>query len=486
MDSVPHPRKEPRFPGPLTPENIQKIFQDCADFRSRSVILHGDLERSVHLCWIEGMVRGERMNDYVLRPLAQDPMLASLPLHEVYKIMAQGALYTGGVQMRTSLDEGAADLVAGCCLVVFPGQERALSLSVATEEKRSVGEPENEPALKGARDSFVESIRTNTSLVRRRLRAPELRVKEHIVGRQSLTPVDVVYLEGIADAHTIQLIEARLDEIDIDGIEATGNLEEYLVDRLNTPFPLLPFTQRPDRFCSGLLEGRVGILADGLPLGYLAPGTLDQFFKTGQDKAFHWMVASALNLIRYFCALVTLLLPGLYIAMVTFHPEAIPPKLAVSIVAAKQQVPFSTIFEVLIMLLSFEVLQEAGLRLPGPIGSTVSILGGLVVGNAAVEAHIVSPAVLIAVAIAGVAGYTQPSQDFAGALRLWRFLLAILASLGGLFGLTVGCAALLWHLAGLESFEVPYLSFHNLIRPPLPAMKLRDGAMHSKNRRNQK
>ena len=410
MDSVPHPRKEPRFPGPLTPENIQKIFQDCADFRSRSVILHGDLERSVHLCWIEGMVRGERMNDYVLRPLAQDPMLASLPLHEVYKIMAQGALYTGGVQMRTSLDEGAADLVAGCCLVFFPGQERALSLSVATEEKRSVGEPENEPALKGARDSFVESIRTNTSLVRRRLRAPELRVKEHIVGRQSLTPVDVVYLEGIADAHTIQLIEARLDEIDIDGIEATGNLEEYLVDRLNTPFPLLPFTQRPDRFCSGLLEGRVGILADGLPLGYLAPGTLDQFFKTGQDKAFHWMVASALNLIRYFCALVTLLLPGLYIAMVTFHPEAIPPKLAVSIVAAKQQVPFSTIFEVLIMLLSFEVLQEAGLRLPGPIGSTVSILGGLVVGNAAVEAHIVSPAVLIAVAIAGVAGYTQPSQ----------------------------------------------------------------------------
>ena len=228
MDSVPHPRKEPRFPGPLTPENIQKIFQDCADFRSRSVILHGDLERSVHLCWIEGMVRGERMNDYVLRPLAQDPMLASLPLHEVYKIMAQGALYTGGVQMRTSLDEGAADLVAGCCLVFFPGQEQALSLSVATEEKRSVGEPENEPALKGARDSFVESIRTNTSLVRRRLRAPELRVKEHIVGRQSLTPVDVVYLEGIADAHTIQLIEARLDEIDIDGIEATGNLEEYL------------------------------------------------------------------------------------------------------------------------------------------------------------------------------------------------------------------------------------------------------------------
>ena len=148
----------------------------------------------------------------------------------------------------------------------------------------------------------------------------------------------------------------------------------------------------------------MGLLADGIPLGWLVPGTIDQFFKTGQDQAYHWMVSSALRLIRWFCALVTLVVPGLYIALVTFHPEAIPVKLALSIVAAKQEVPFSTVFEVLIMLLAFEVIQEAGLRLPGPIGSAVSILGGLVVGNAAVEAHIVSPAVLIAVAIAGVAG----------------------------------------------------------------------------------
>ena len=190
-------------------------------------------------------------------------------------------------------------------------------------------------------------------------------------------------------------------------------------------------------------------------------------------------------------------MPGLYIALVTFHPEAIPPKLALSIVAAKQEVPFSTIFEVLIMLLAFEVVQEAGLRLPTPIGSTVSILGGLVVGNAAVDAHIVSPAVLIAVAIAGIAGYTMPSQDFGSALRLWRFLLAILASLGGLTGLALGCAALIYHLAGLESFGVPYLApfttgtrvprgHPSLFRLPLPRMKWRDGTVKTQNRRNQR
>ena len=241
----------------------------------------------------------------------------------------------------------------------------------------------------------------------------------------------------------------------------------------------------------------MGLMADGLPFAWLLPGTIDQFFKTGQDRAFHWMTASILNLVRWFCALVTVLLPGLYIAVVTFHPEAIPVKLALSIVAAKQEVPFSTVFEVLIMLLAFEVLQEAGLRLPSPIRATVSILGGLVVGNAAVEARIVSPAVLIAVAIAGVAGYTMPSQDFAAALRLWRFLLAILASAAGLFGLAAGCAGLIYHLASLETFGVPYLApftagagqprgHPNLLRPPLPRMKWRDGARHTENRRNQR
>ena len=241
----------------------------------------------------------------------------------------------------------------------------------------------------------------------------------------------------------------------------------------------------------------MALLADGIPLGWMVPGTIDQFFKTSQDRAYHWMVASALSLVRYFCALITVLLPGLYIALVTFHPEAIPPKLALSIVAAKQEGPFSTIFEVLIMLLAFEILQEAGLRLPQSIGQTVSIIGGLVVGTAAVEAKIVSPAVLIAVAIAGVAGYTMPSQDMAAALRLWRFLLAILASLGGLFGLAMGCAALICHLAGLESFGVPYLApftsaagqergSPDLIRLPLPWMKWRNGAARSANRRNQR
>ena len=493
----PHPRRQPRFPQSLTLEGIKEIFQGCVDFQTREIFLHGDKKRPVTICYISGMTRNERFNDYVLRPLAQNPLLAACPMGEVMELLEHGVLYNITAQRRGDTDTVVQDLINGFCALFLPGEKEVLTLFVATEEKRSVGEPENEPAIKGARDSFVESVRTNTSLVRRRLRAPELKIAEHIVGRQSLTPVDVVWLKGIADPDMVQRVRQRLDQIDIDGVEAAGSLEEYLVDPWNSPFPRLPYTQRPDRFCQGLLEGRVGILCDGLPMGWLAPGTMAEFFKTGQDRSYHFLVASMLSLVRYLCMGVTLLLPGLYIALVTFHPEAIPARLATSIVAAKQEVPFSTVFEVLIMLLAFEVLQEAGLRLPAPIGATVSILGGLVVGNAAVEAHIVSPAVLIAVAIAGIAGYTQPSQDFSGALRLWRFFLAVLASLAGTFGLAVGCAALVFHLAGLESFGVPYLAPFtkgarfsggqpDLVRPPLKVMKWRDGAVRTANRRNQR
>ena len=495
--SAPHPRRDPQFTNPLSRENLREVFSNCADYMERTVYLHGDRERTVTVCYLLGMTRNERMSDYVLRPLAQDAQLSQAPEEELFSLLQYGALYNMAASRRTTLDQVANDLILGCCALFFPGQKDALTLPVPTEEKRSVGEPENEPPLKGVRESFVESIRTNTAMVRRHLKAVELKIQEHIVGRRSRTMVDVLYLEGIADPETVDRVRRRLDDIDIDGVEAAGNLEEYLVDHLNTPFPTMPYTQRPDRLCQALLEGRVCLMADGLPFAWMLPGTVDQFFKTGQDRAFHWMTASALNLVRWLCALLTVLVPGLYIALVTFHPEAIPVKLALSIAAAKQEVPFSTVFEVLIMLFAFEVLQEAGLRLPGPIGATVSILGGLVVGNAAVEAHIVSPAVLIAVAIAGVAGYTMPSQDFAAALRLWRFLLAVLASVGGLFGLAAGCAALIYHLASLETFGVPYLApfttgagepqgHPNLMRPPLPRMKWRDGARHSWNRRNQR
>ena len=496
-DIPPHPRREPRYPGPITAERLEEIFRDCVDYTVRPVVLGGGTGRGLTLCYLGGMVRMERVSDYLLKPLARDGSLAGCTPAQQMTRMEQGALYNLGVARRHSLDQVVSDLVAGWCVLLFPGESAVLSCFVGTEEKRSVSAPDNETVLKGARDGFVESVRTNTSIVRRHLKTAELRIQEQVVGRQSQTLVDLLYIEGLTNPHLVEQLAAWLKEIDIDGVFSTGAIEEYIVPAAHTPFPLVQYTQRSDKFCAGLAQGRVGLFIDGIPLGYLAPAVLGNFLQAPQDKSSSWMLATVLTVLRYFCMLTTLILPALYVAMVTFHQEMIPTRLALSIIAAKENVPFRSGFEVIVLLLAFEILQEAGLRLPQSIGQTVSIIGGLVVGSAAVEAKIVSPAVLIVVAIAGIAGYTMPSQELGGALRIWRFVLVLLSIWAGLFGVILGAAALIIHLAGLESFGVPYLTpfavgtglharEHVFLRRPMPEIKLRPSALKPRNRRKQR
>ena len=494
----PHPRREPRYPGPVTLARLEEIFRDCVDFVHRTVWVGEDPGRQVTLCYLSGMARMERVSDYLLRPMAQDRELTQCAgTAALMERMRQGTLYNLTVEARDSLDQVVFDLVAGWCVLLFPGESTVLSCFTGTEEKRSISPPDNETVLKGAKDAFVESVRTTTSIVRRHLKAPELRIQEQLVGRQSVTTVDLLYIEGITNPHLVEQVAAQLRDIDIDGVFSTGAIEEYIVPAQRTPFPLLQYTQRSDRFCAGLAQGRVGILIDGIPLGYLAPAVLGNFLQAPQDKSSSWLLATALTVLRYFCMLATLLLPALYVAMVTFHQEMIPTRLALSIIEAKQNVPFRSSFEVVVLLLAFEILQEAGLRLPQSIGQTVSIIGGLVVGTAAVEAKIVSPAVLIAVAVAGIAGYTMPSQEFGSALRIWRFALVLLASAAGLFGVVMGTAVLIIHLAGIESFGVPYLTpfavgtgpdprAHVFLRRPMPQIKDRPSALKPRNRRKQR
>ncbi|MCQ2442860.1 MAG: spore germination protein [Oscillospiraceae bacterium] len=486
-----HAEKKPEFTGTLNRDNLKAVFSGCVDYMERQVCSAVTGER-FDLCWVDGMVRGERLNDYVIHPLCT----VALPRTTQAKaaVLASGT-WNLSVQERTTLDEVVQDLVIGFAALFC--EDGVLTCGVATEEKRGISPPENEVADKGSKDSFVESLRTNTSLTRRHLRTPHLRVEEFTVGRESRTPVDLIYLDGLTNQDLVKAIREKIVDIDIDGLLSTGDFESYVAQRKGASFPQMVFTERPDRFCRGLLNGRVGVLMEGIPLGGILPGNLAQFVEAPQDREYHWIIASALLLLRYLCLLATLLLPALYIAIASFHFEMIPTKLAMSIISSKQNVPFSTPMEVLMLLVAFEILQEAGLRLPKTIGQTVSIIGGLVVGQAAVEAKILSPAVVIVVAAAGIAGFTMPNQDFSNALRVWRFVLAALAGLAGLLGMVAGAALLICHLADMESFGIPYLTpfavdagqqveDHAVFRQPLWKGKLRELWLRPENQRRQK
>jgi len=291
----------------------------------------------------------------------------------------------------------------------------------------------------------------------------------------------------------VEKMKSRLAQIDIDGLISPSSVEEYVTGSRATAFPLLQYTERTDRFCQGILDGRVGLLVDGIPVGYLAPVDLGYLMESAEDRSRDYLTASAVRLLRYLSLIIGLLLPGIYIAVATFHQALLPLPLLRSIIESKEAVPFATMTEVLGLLIAFELLQESGIHLPQAIGQSVSIVGGIVMGTAAVEAGIISPVALIVVSTAGICGFVLPNRDLAQAVRGWRFLIAVLSSVAGLWGTLVGGAMLLIHLLGLKSMGLPYLSLPRrirqgggILRPRLKYMKERNDKLRPKDRRNQK
>lgn len=452
-------------------KDIEAQFSGAADFFCRRVTTPLGEEAAVYA--IDGLVAGLQLGDSVVKPLVQ------------------GDAVYGAVEVPVPDAKKAAWLlVNGFCVVVFA--DRAAAYEVKTPEKRGVSAPTVENTVKGAKDAFTETNRTNTSLIRRHLRTPDLRIFETQVGRRSLTNVSVLSIEGLTNPDLVARVKTRLAEIDVDGLISPAAAEEYLTGSRKTAFPMVSFTERTDKFCQGLLAGRVGVIVDGLPLGYLLPVDLAYLLHSPEDRGTDYITASCVRVLRYLALLVSLLLPGLYVAAACFHPEMLPTRMLLSVIESKQDVPFPTVLEVLGLLVAFELLQEAGLHLPKAVGHTVSIIGGLVVGSAAVEAKLISPAALIVVAVAGICGYCLPEQDFANAVRIWRFGLSLCACFAGLFGLSMGAAALLIHLARLESLGVAYLApfcreegLRAIVRTRLVRQRRRDPFLRPEDQYNQ-
>lgn len=470
---------------------VQKILGENDDFIIRRFCIFYDQPAVV--MYFPDLIDKQYLNDYILKPLMltssqESAKAVSRPMKE---FLLNDILYTCEGRTETGLNEIIQAIVEGKTVLLVDGVTDAFIFSTRHVDKRSITQPETEQVIRGAREGFIEMLGTNLALLRYRLPTPDLRIKTIRIGRITKSKVALCYIDGIVNPALVEEVFRRLSLIDIDGILDVGYLEQFIEDNHLSPFPQIQNTERPDKAVANLLEGRVILLVDGSPFALILPTVFSQFYQTVEDYSERYLLVSFIRLSRLVALVFSLIFPSLYVALISFNPELIPTEFAVAVAGGRAGVPFPSVVEVLIMEISMEVLREATLRLPQQVGGALSIVGVLVVGQAAVAAGFISPITVVIIALTTIGSFATPAYNAALALRLLRFPLVILSGIFGLYGVMIGLILIANHMLSLKSFGVPYLSplvpgnFQGMkdtvARLPLWSMPKRPALLHTPN-----
>lgn len=454
---------------------------NSTDVIIRKLQLGDGKEPNAAVVFVEGIVDSKAINDFLIESMMKNSSIYNI--QHIFEMLSNKVVALGDVKEITDWDMLFLSLMSGESIILVDGAKKALSASTRGGEHRSIQEPGSQVTVRGPRDGFTESIRTNTSLIRRRIQNPNLWMENMKIGAVTKTDVSIMYIKGIAKDEIVEEVRNRLKRIEIDSILESGYIEQLIEDQSSTTFPTLYHTERPDMVAGNLLEGRIAIIVNGTPFVLIAPAVFIQFFQSVEDYYGRADIATALRFLRILIFFISIIAPAAYIAITTFHQEMIPTQLLVAIAAQREAVPFPAFVEALIMEVAFEILREAGIRMPRAVGSAISIVGALVIGQAAVQAGIVSPAMVIVVAITAIANFATPAFAVAISARLIRFGFMFAAATFGFYGIILGIIILAVHLCSLRSFGVPYLTpmaplipanlGDTIVRMPLWAQKKR-------------
>lgn len=434
---------------------LRSRLENCSDILIRPMRLGDKHKVDCLMVYIEVAVSNMMLDDSALGKMINH--FWDISPEDIQEFVRHNSLGIADVKKLENLDESIDAMLAGNAVFFIDGYDKAMKISSKGYPSTGVMEAESEKVLRGSREGFSDSVKSNSALVRKRLRDTRLKVEEYKIGVRSHTLTQVLYMDDLVHEGLLEEVKERLEEFQIDGILDSGMLEQLTEDVWYSPFPQYQTTERPDRAVQEILKGKVVILCDNSPEALILPGNFSSFMESSEDWYHRFEMASFLRILRYLAVIMATVLPGLYLAVIRFHTQILPSALILSFAEAREGVPFSSVVELIFLELAFELIREAGVRVPGSLGNAIGIVGGLVIGQAAVEANLVSPIVVMIVALTALGSMTVPNEEFAAAFRLVKYGFLILGGYLGIYGIVLGVYLVIGHLAGLISFGIPYL-----------------------------